>query len=59
MGLELQVKDKKKTAWSGVYWEGAQEKDVTGYEVRLPCGMVVPAAAGRGSSRRRTRQASG
>ena len=46
MGLELQVKDKKKTAWSGVYWEGAQEKDVTNYEVRLPCGMVVPQLLG-------------
>ena len=42
LGLNLTIKGKKKTAWSGVYWEDGVEKDVTGWELELPDGRVVP-----------------
>ena len=47
MGLKFMVKGKAKSAWSGVYWSGAEEKDVEGYELKLPCGMVVPQLQGK------------
>ena len=46
-GLRMQVKDKKKTAWAATYW-GADgvEKDVEGWEMRMPDGMVLPQLKG-------------
>ena len=41
-GLKVMIKDKKKTAYMATYWEGSVEKDVTGYELRLPDGRIVP-----------------
>ena len=43
MGLNITVKaDGKKTAWSGTYWKGGVEKQIEGWEIRLPNGEVVP-----------------
>eukprot|EP00965_Chrysotila_dentata_P236730 6201498-Pleurochrysis_carterae.AAC.1 len=37
LGLHMQIKGKKKTAWSGVYYnEEGQKSDITGWEVILP-----------------------
>eukprot|EP00965_Chrysotila_dentata_P092666 3058898-Pleurochrysis_carterae.AAC.1 len=37
LGLNMQIKGKKKTAWSGVYYnEEGHESDITGWEVILP-----------------------
>ena len=33
-GNSLQVKKKKKSAWSAMYWENNEERDVEGYEMR-------------------------
>eukprot|EP00965_Chrysotila_dentata_P149147 4925846-Pleurochrysis_carterae.AAC.1 len=39
----MQIKGKKKTAWSGVsYNEEGQESDITGWEVILPDGTKIP-----------------
>ena len=46
LGLSMTIKKKKKTAWSGVYWEHGIEKDVTGWELKLPDGRVVPQLVG-------------
>ena len=46
LGLSLQVKGKRKSAWSAVYWEGDKELDVTGYEMRMPDGEVLPQLVG-------------
>ena len=46
-GLTLQIKGKKKTAWSATYWESdGNEKDVTGWEMRMPDGTVIPQLVG-------------
>ena len=41
----LQVKVKKegtKTAWMATYWQGGKERDISGWEIRLPNGDLVP-----------------
>ena len=47
-GLDLQVKKKKKTAWYATYWEeGGTERDVEGWEMRMPDGeTVIPQLVG-------------
>eukprot|EP00965_Chrysotila_dentata_P121569 4019003-Pleurochrysis_carterae.AAC.1 len=43
----MQIKGKKKTAWSGVYYnEDGQECDITGWEVMLPDGTKIPQLRG-------------
>eukprot|EP00965_Chrysotila_dentata_P042185 1399540-Pleurochrysis_carterae.AAC.1 len=43
----MQIKGKKKTAWSGVYYnEEGHESDITGWEVILPDGTKIPQLAG-------------
>eukprot|EP00965_Chrysotila_dentata_P061472 2035901-Pleurochrysis_carterae.AAC.1 len=47
LGLNMQIKGKKKTAWSGIYYnKDGQESDVTGWEVTLPDGTMVPQLTG-------------
>eukprot|EP00965_Chrysotila_dentata_P132553 4382950-Pleurochrysis_carterae.AAC.1 len=47
LGLRMQVKGKKKTAWSGVYYnEDGHECDITGWEVKLPDGTTIPQLKG-------------
>eukprot|EP00965_Chrysotila_dentata_P045350 1506534-Pleurochrysis_carterae.AAC.1 len=47
LGLNMQIKGKKKTAWSGVYYnEDGQESDITGWEVILPDGTKIPQLTG-------------
>eukprot|EP00965_Chrysotila_dentata_P097856 3235405-Pleurochrysis_carterae.AAC.1 len=47
LGLNMQIKGKKKTAWSGVYYnEDGQENDITGWEVTLPDGTKIPQLTG-------------
>jgi len=46
-GLRLQVKGKKKTAWSATYWENdGTERDVTGWEMVMPDGSTIPQLEG-------------
>ena len=45
-GNSLQVKQKKKSAWSATYWENDEERDVEGYEMRMPDGMPIPQLKG-------------
>ena len=45
-GNSLQVKQKKKSAWSATYWENDEERDVEGYEMRMPDGMTIPQLKG-------------
>ena len=45
-GNSLQVKQKKKSAWSATYWENDEERDVEGYEMRMPDGMTIPQLRG-------------
>ena len=45
-GNSLQVKQKKKSAWSATYWEDDEERDVEGYEMRMPDGMTIPQLRG-------------
>ncbi|EOD18201.1 hypothetical protein EMIHUDRAFT_196329 [Emiliania huxleyi CCMP1516] len=45
-GNSLQVKKKKKSAWSATYWENNEERDVEGYEMRMPDGMPIPQLKG-------------
>lgn len=46
-GLRLQVKGKKKTAWSATYWESdGTERDVTGWEMVMPDGSTIPQLEG-------------
>ena len=40
------VKKKKKSAWSATYWENNEERDVEGYEMRMPDGMPIPQLKG-------------
>eukprot|EP00965_Chrysotila_dentata_P150527 4972917-Pleurochrysis_carterae.AAC.1 len=43
----MQIKGKKKTAWSGVYYnEEGHEADITGWEVVLPDGTKIPQLTG-------------
>eukprot|EP00965_Chrysotila_dentata_P142429 4709003-Pleurochrysis_carterae.AAC.1 len=43
----MQIKGKKKTAWSGVYYnEEGQESDVSGWEIILPDGTKIPQLKG-------------
>ena len=49
-GLKVMIKGKKKTAFMATYWDGAVEKDVTGWTVRLPDGRVVPQVLKRPSA---------
>ena len=43
LGLTIGVKaNGKKTAWSGTYWEGGEEREVTGWTIRLPDNREVP-----------------
>eukprot|EP00965_Chrysotila_dentata_P068282 2257812-Pleurochrysis_carterae.AAC.1 len=43
LGLNMQIKGKKKTAWSGIYYnEEGQESDVTGWDITLPDGTKIP-----------------
>eukprot|EP00965_Chrysotila_dentata_P045434 1509266-Pleurochrysis_carterae.AAC.1 len=44
----MQVKGKKKTAWSGVYYNEVEgrESDITGWEVILPDGNKIPQLRG-------------
>eukprot|EP00965_Chrysotila_dentata_P187562 6172222-Pleurochrysis_carterae.AAC.2 len=45
--LNMQIKGKKKTAWSGVYYsEDGRESDLTGWEVVLPDGGIIPQLKG-------------
>eukprot|EP00965_Chrysotila_dentata_P079209 2612057-Pleurochrysis_carterae.AAC.1 len=47
LGLHMQIKGKKKTAWSGVYYnEEGHECDITGWEVMLPDGTRIPQLTG-------------
>ena len=50
-GNSLQVKQKKKSAWSATYWENDEERDVEGYEMRMPDGMMIPQLKGDESHR--------
>eukprot|EP00965_Chrysotila_dentata_P187422 6172125-Pleurochrysis_carterae.AAC.1 len=43
----MQIKGKKKTAWSGVYYnDEGHESDITGWEVILPDGTKIPQLTG-------------
>ena len=42
VGMQIQIKKDKKTAWQASYWEGNVEREVEGWELRLPDGRVVP-----------------
>ena len=42
MGIKIQIKGKKKTCWAGTYWEEGKEKDITGWEMRLPDNTIIP-----------------
>ena len=45
-GLKVQVKQKKKTAWSATYWEeDGTERDVEGWDMRVG-GMTIPQLVG-------------
>ena len=46
MGISLQVKLKKKTCWAGTYWENRVEKDITGWEMKLPDETLIPQLIG-------------
>eukprot|EP00965_Chrysotila_dentata_P227036 6195761-Pleurochrysis_carterae.AAC.1 len=47
LGLHLQVQGKKKTAWSGVYYnEEGKESDIRGWEVVLPDEDKIPQLTG-------------
>eukprot|EP00965_Chrysotila_dentata_P218230 6190474-Pleurochrysis_carterae.AAC.1 len=47
LGLTMQIEGKKKTGWSGVYYnEEGQERDITGWEVTLPDGTKIPQLKG-------------
>ena len=46
MGVKLQVKAKRKTCWAATYWEDGVEKDVSGWDMKLPDGTVIPQIAG-------------
>eukprot|EP00965_Chrysotila_dentata_P026311 872136-Pleurochrysis_carterae.AAC.1 len=47
MGLSMQIKGKKKTAWWGVcYKEVGRESDITGWERILPDGEKIPQLKG-------------
>eukprot|EP00965_Chrysotila_dentata_P086316 2848141-Pleurochrysis_carterae.AAC.1 len=47
LGLNMQIKGKKKTAWSEVYYnEEGQESDITGWEIMLPDGTKIPQLKG-------------
>eukprot|EP00965_Chrysotila_dentata_P044320 1473553-Pleurochrysis_carterae.AAC.1 len=47
LGLRMLVKAKKKTAWSGIYYdEEGKESDITGWEVILPDGEKIPQLVG-------------
>eukprot|EP00965_Chrysotila_dentata_P225342 6194694-Pleurochrysis_carterae.AAC.2 len=47
LGLHMQVKAKKKTAWSGIYYdEEGKESDITGWEVVMPDGDKIPQLMG-------------
>eukprot|EP00965_Chrysotila_dentata_P015738 521037-Pleurochrysis_carterae.AAC.1 len=47
LGLNMQIKGKKKTAWSGVYYnEEGQECDIEGWAVVLPDGTKIPQLKG-------------
>lgn len=41
-GLPIKIKAKSKSAYFATYWAGTEEKDVSGYELRLPDGRVIP-----------------
>ena len=45
-GNSLQVKKKKKSAWSATYWENNEERDVEGYEMRMPDDTRIPQLKG-------------
>ena len=45
-GNSLQVKKKKKSAWSATYWKEGTEVDVTGYEMKMPDGTNIPQLVG-------------
>ena len=49
-GLEIKIKGIKKTAWQASYWQGDQEQSVTGWQMRLPDGRVVPQVLHRGKA---------
>jgi len=44
-GNSLQVQKKNKSAWSATYWENNEERDVEGYEMRMPDGMHADTTA--------------
>eukprot|EP00965_Chrysotila_dentata_P141101 4663708-Pleurochrysis_carterae.AAC.2 len=47
LGLNMQIKGKKKTAWSGGYYnDDGHESDITGLEVILPDGTQIPQLTG-------------
>ena len=46
-GNKLQVKKKKKSAWCATYWKDGAEVDVTGWEMKLPDGTIIPQLIGR------------
>ena len=46
LGLLWQVKGKKKTAWSATWWKDGVERDVTGYEMRMPDDSLIPQLVG-------------
>eukprot|EP00965_Chrysotila_dentata_P100947 3334443-Pleurochrysis_carterae.AAC.1 len=47
LGLNMQIKGKEKTAWSGVYYnEEGQENDISGWEITLPDGTKIPQLKG-------------
>ena len=44
-GLNIQIKGDKKTAWQASYWENGKEREVSGWEFRMPDGRIVPQVA--------------
>eukprot|EP00965_Chrysotila_dentata_P115641 3821710-Pleurochrysis_carterae.AAC.5 len=47
LGLHMQIKGKKKTAWSGIYYnEDGKESDITGWDIVLPDGEKIPQLLG-------------
>eukprot|EP00965_Chrysotila_dentata_P110886 3664719-Pleurochrysis_carterae.AAC.1 len=47
LGLSMQINGRKKTAWSGVYYdEEGRANDIAGWEVVLPDGDIIPQLKG-------------
>jgi len=42
MGLNIIIKDKKKTAWTGVWYDKGHPKDIEDWNMTLPDGTIIP-----------------